>query len=155
MPRLGSRVRVSFPAPDTPGNPARPRGFLFQQAHQAWLKHPVWPSGRVVMQRIANPWTSVRFRPRPPLFFDIKQTLTISYRLVTSFSSLGHHDSITLTDSDGLSEVSNGFDSQARIWQRSGANPSRRYPARDSFFLQEKRMPTHSSECMKRDAPAD
>jgi hypothetical protein len=24
------------------------------------------PSGRVVMQRTANPFTSVRFRPRPP-----------------------------------------------------------------------------------------
>ena len=26
-----------------------------------------WRVGRVVMQRIANPWTSVRFRYAPPL----------------------------------------------------------------------------------------
>ncbi len=27
-----------------------------------------WLGGRVVMQRIANPWTPVRFRPQPPFF---------------------------------------------------------------------------------------
>ena len=32
---------------------------------------PVWLGGRVVMQRIANPSTPVRFRPEPPLFLII------------------------------------------------------------------------------------
>ena len=27
---------------------------------------PIWLGGRVVMQRIANPCTPVRFRPEPP-----------------------------------------------------------------------------------------
>lgn len=27
----------------------------------------MWRVGRVAMQRIANPWTSVRFRDAPPL----------------------------------------------------------------------------------------
>ena len=34
-------------------------------------------SGRVVMQRIANPSTPVRFRPQPPFYF--KNTLILRY----------------------------------------------------------------------------
>lgn len=32
------------------------------------IGHLKWLGGRVVMQRIANPWTPVRFRPQPPNF---------------------------------------------------------------------------------------
>ena len=41
------------------------RGFLYQQSQ-------IWLSGRVAIQRIANPWTSVRLRPQPPLFNGIE-----------------------------------------------------------------------------------
>lgn len=35
------------------------------------IGHLKWLGGRVVMQRIANPWTPVRFRPQPPNFLLI------------------------------------------------------------------------------------
>ena len=32
-----------------------------------------WLGGRVVMQRIANPWTPVRFRPQPPTYAQVAE----------------------------------------------------------------------------------
>jgi hypothetical protein len=43
-----------------------------------------WPVGRMVMQRIANPLISVRFRYRPPAFFEmtLKNKLVLPKNLV-------------------------------------------------------------------------
>ena len=56
-------------------------GFLVSAGTSLSLIRPVWPSGRVVMQRIANPWTSVRFRPRPPLRNPSKYLLLLGFFL--------------------------------------------------------------------------
>ncbi len=37
------------------------------------VAHYLWPGGRVVMQRTANPCMPVRFRPRPPYFYNDKR----------------------------------------------------------------------------------
>jgi hypothetical protein len=66
LPRLGSRVRISFPAPNSLyQNPGYLPGFLFS-GH--CICPPRWLGGRVVMQRPAKPWTAVRFRPQPPFY---------------------------------------------------------------------------------------
>ena len=39
-----------------------------------------WPGGRVVMQRTANPWMPVRFRPWPPLKKMINQITITNFR---------------------------------------------------------------------------
>ena len=74
MPRSGSRVRVSFPAPGfrDPGTPGSvvsgPRNAVRLEGGLAtalFSRHR--PGGRVVMQRTANPRTPVRFRPWPPV----------------------------------------------------------------------------------------
>jgi hypothetical protein len=53
LPRSGSRVRVSFPAPDSSHDPGAVPGVIcFPRL-----------GGRVVMQRPAKPSTPVRFRP--------------------------------------------------------------------------------------------
>ena len=63
MPRLRSRVRVSFPAPDQ----CNVQHARASPGKQTVLPTSCWPDGRVVMQRIANPCTPVRFRLRPPI----------------------------------------------------------------------------------------
>ena len=50
MPRLGSRVRISFPAPI-----------------KIFVCYFFRLCGRVVMQRPAKPCTPVQFRPQPPI----------------------------------------------------------------------------------------
>ena len=66
MPRLGSRVRISFPAPEH-CEPRCRRGFPFKPPPQAPNgRCTTRLGGRVVMQRPAKPCTPVRFRPQPP-----------------------------------------------------------------------------------------
>jgi hypothetical protein len=69
LPRSGSRVRVSFPAPYSEASASTqdlgaPGVLSFLAVHSA--PPPSRPGGRVVMQRPAKPCTPVRFRPRPP-----------------------------------------------------------------------------------------
>ena len=69
MPRLGSRVRISFPAPIIScQGPGHYRGSCSRGNARA-----LWLSGRVVMQRPAKPCTSVRFRAQPPNFSSTYQ----------------------------------------------------------------------------------
>ena len=78
MPRLGSRVRISFPAPDSKPRPCR--GF-FGLSLPVWVscyKGTHWLGGRVVMQRPAKPCTAVRFRPQPPIMFSCSTKISPS-----------------------------------------------------------------------------
>ncbi len=44
-------------------------------------EHCKWRVGRVAMQRIANPWTSVRLRDAPPYLYRISlRGLTVKVR---------------------------------------------------------------------------
>ena len=108
MPRLGSRVRASFPAPEFRGNRSGPASlslFSFRvttrsRRHRAGAQLARLASshlaamcgraaarsgatiprrgGRVVMQRPAKPCTPVRFRPPPPIPCDNSATQFVS-----------------------------------------------------------------------------
>ena len=68
MPRLRSRVRISFPAPDNgrftnifcPRREAKASLFCLVNCGRYWR------GSKAVMHRIANPCRSVRLRPAPP-----------------------------------------------------------------------------------------
>ena len=47
-------------------------------------KKVYWLGGRVVMQRIANPSTPVRFRPQPPIFKSKRLNNPLNYIFLNS-----------------------------------------------------------------------
>ena len=59
--------------------------------------HAAWLGGRVVMQRIANPWTPVRFRPQPP------------YKIVYIRKMLNNARVVELVDTRDLKSLEGNF----------------------------------------------
>ena len=60
-----------------------------------------WLGGRVVMQRPAKPFTPVRFRLQPPLFFEdifIYKSIIVSnwYQLTCPSGGIGRHKGLKI-----------------------------------------------------------